>query len=123
MSANSNEYMASYMNRRYHSRRVEALALLGGCCVVCGTTEKLEFDHIDPSTKIFDVSKLNGVSKERYFDEISKCQLLCHEHHVEKSISERSVDHGEGITGKKNCRCELCGPLKREYEKRYRNRQ
>lgn len=112
---NSNEYMREYMLCRYHERRAEAIALLGGKCVECGTTENLQFDHIDPKLKTMSVSKLWSVSKERYLKEIQLCQLLCKTHHIEKTRRERSVEHGQGLTGKRNCRCELCRPLKNAY--------
>jgi hypothetical protein len=35
--------------------------MLGGCCVRCGATQDLEFDHIDPSTKVFAICA--GLSK------------------------------------------------------------
>ena len=112
-----NEYMADYMGRRYRERRANAIAKLGGQCVECGTTENLQIDHIDPATKSFDLGHLWSVSIERYENELTKCQLLCEPHHIEKSRRERSVEHGGGLTGKRNCRCELCAPLKRAYQR------
>lgn len=117
---NGNAYMAGYMLRRYHARRADAIQRLGGRCAECGITEHLEIDHRDPATKSFDLGRMWSVSHSRYLAELDKCQLLCHEHHAEKSIRERSVDHGGGLTGKRNCRCELCRPLKLAYQKRYR---
>ena len=55
--------------------------------------------------------------------ELAKCQLLCQPHHLEKTIRERSVGHGEGLTGKRNCRCELCGPLKLAYNREFKKRK
>lgn len=80
-----NAYMAEYMLRRYHKRRAEALALLGGKCVVCGTTEDLNFDHIDRDTKSFSISRLWSISYNRFLAEVQKCQILCQAHHIEKS--------------------------------------
>jgi len=42
---------------RYHERIGEALDILGGKCIKCGSLENLEFDHIDPSSKLFTISK------------------------------------------------------------------
>jgi 5-methylcytosine-specific restriction endonuclease McrA len=47
--ASYNAYMNKYMKERYERRRSEAVASLGGKCVVCGTTDRLELDHINPS--------------------------------------------------------------------------
>lgn len=116
-------YMADYMLRRYHARRAEAVARLGGKCRNCGTTEHLEIDHIDPATKSFDLGTLWSVAKARYDAELEKCQLLCHGCHAAKSASEQSVGHGEGLTGKRNCRCKLCGPLKNRYNREFKARR
>ncbi len=96
--------------------------LLGGKCVVCGTTERLEIDHINMAEKSFDVTRAGSHSRKEVLEEIAKCQLLCHTCHLEKTKREnpRTVGHGEGLTGKRNCRCELCGPLKNKYNERYR---
>ena len=58
---------------------------LGGKCIECGNTEALEFDHIDPSTKSFNISAGYHKPKEVLEEELSKCQLLCNKCHIEKS--------------------------------------
>ena len=50
-------------------------------CVVCGESDvrALEFDHIDPACKSFNISqsvKL-GHRWERVVEEIKKCRILC----------------------------------------------
>lgn len=116
---NSNAYMATYMKRRYHARRAQAINQLGGRCVRCGATERLELDHIDRTTKTLDLGGMWSVSEDRYRAELSKCQLLCHDCHKAKSISERSVEHGAGASGKRNCPCDPCRARKREYNRAY----
>lgn len=119
--ANSNTYMNEYMKNRYKVRRDFWLDKLGGLCVDCSTDQDLEFDHKDPSTKSFNVAKaLSGWSASRIEIEMAKCVLRCKACHKVKSDRELSVGHGEGLTGKRNCRCDLCGPLKKEYNKRYK---
>jgi 5-methylcytosine-specific restriction endonuclease McrA len=117
-----NEYMRVYMLNRYHERRAEALEKLGGACAICGSKVSLEIDHIDPKTKSFDVGKLWSVSKARYLSELEKCQLLCKVHHLRKSGDELAVPHGGGLTGKRNCRCTLCAPLKNAYNRMRKGR-
>ena len=117
--ANSNEYMRDYMLDRYHARRNQAIETLGGKCVICGTMKNLEIDHIDPKTKTMSVSKMWSCSQAKYDSEIKLCQLLCYDHHKEKSRNERSVAHGEGLTGKRNCYCDLCKPLKYAYNRAF----
>lgn len=116
----TNVYMAGYMRRRYHQRRAQAIALLGGRCAVCSSTADLEIDHIDRATKTLDLGHLWSVSHNRYLAELTKCQLLCREHHKAKSIRERSVEHGGGVSGKRNCKCGPCRARKREYMQNYR---
>jgi hypothetical protein len=58
---------------------------LGGKCVECGCTETLEFDHIDPSTKSFNIAAGYTKPKEVLLEEVAKCQLLCNKCHIEKS--------------------------------------
>lgn len=79
-----NAYMRTYVLERYHARRDEAVRRLGGQCVVCGTRESLELDHIDPLDKSFPIGKLWSVAQKTYDLEVAKCQLLCSEHHKEK---------------------------------------
>lgn len=110
-----NEYMRKYMINRYHTRRAEALELLGGKCAVCGSTDRLELDHINRSTKTMDLGHLWSVSKVRYLAELKLCQALCKQHHRNKTSRELSVPHGGGVSGKRNCRCDLCRPVKNAY--------
>lgn len=107
--------MAKYMLARYRTRRNAAIEILGGKCVICGSIENLEIDHIDPSTKTMSVSKMWSCSQEKYDAEIQLCQLLCNEHHKAKTSQELRVPHGGGVSGKRNCPCELCRAKKREY--------
>lgn len=48
-------------------------------CIVCGEEENvcLEFHHIDPSQKEFQVGNAIGRSWEKILDEIRKCVCLC----------------------------------------------
>lgn len=110
-----NSYMREYNKRRYWKLKAEAHERLGGKCAECGSTEGLELDHIDPSTKTVEVSRFCSMSRVRFLEELKLCQLLCNEHHKQKSIQEQSVEHGGGLSGKKNCPCELCKARKSEY--------
>jgi hypothetical protein len=107
--------MRSYMRDRYHQRRAEAVAILGGKCAVCGIQRNLDIDHIDRSTKAMSVNRMAYVSRERFLLELTKCQLLCKKHHIDKTSSEQSVGHGGGRSGKKNCPCIPCRRKHREY--------
>lgn len=66
-----------------------AVAHLGGCCVVCGSTSALEFDHIDPATKTATLHALVRQDSWRKMEaELGKCQLLCKPCHIRKGTAE-----------------------------------
>jgi 5-methylcytosine-specific restriction endonuclease McrA len=110
--------------KKYTEKRIqECLDYLGNKCVKCGSTHNLEFDHIDPKTKIENIS--NAVraqcwSWKRLIIELDKCQLLCKPCHIEKTSSEQGVEHGRGFSGKKNCPCAACKARKAVYMKEYK---
>ena len=72
-------------------RRQEAVLQLGGKCAKegCESTRDLEFDHIDPTTKVRMISQMLSGSEKKLAAELKKCQLLCKKHHAEKSRAER----------------------------------
>lgn len=117
-----NQYMRDYMLKRYHNRRKTAIEQLGGKCVSCGSKEELEVDHINPQDKKFCLSKLWSVNEKTYQEELSKCQLLCKVCHNNKTTKEKSVEHGGGASGKRNCKCSLCKAKKAEYMKNYKKK-
>lgn len=59
-------------------------------CVDCGECDPivLEFDHIDPSTKLNDVSKLMVYGMSRLTDEIEKCEVRCANCHKRKTAKQ-----------------------------------
>lgn len=66
-------------------RRIEWFSK-NGPCSKCGSLDRLELDHVDPKDKIHHC--IWSWSEERREAELSKCQVLCHNCHLEKSISE-----------------------------------
>lgn len=108
------------MNKRYHKLRSEYVEILGGKCVDCGALDNLEFDHVDPTTKTYDVGKILTHKRSKVLAELEKCVLRCSLCHVKKSTREQSVEHGQGLTGKRNCGCPLCAPLKAAYMRKRR---
>lgn len=61
-------------------------------CVVCGESDMrvLEFDHIDPSNKIFSISQAvkYGYRWHKVMDEIQKCRILCANCHKRRTASQ-----------------------------------
>ena len=61
----------------------------------CGETHKacLDFHHIKPSTKLFDIGKMFGkVSLSRMLAEIAKCNILCSNCHRKLHAQERQQE-------------------------------
>jgi hypothetical protein len=122
-----NAYMAEYMLRRYHRRRATAIEILGGECVVCGRTDDLQIDHIDPAEKSFDLGKLWSVSEARFFAELKKCQLLCGPHHRDKTRVDLHkmkgnrivLEHGT-LSMYRYCKCDKCKAAKSRSNKEQR---
>lgn len=100
---NKERYVANYQRyRRTHSQQIrvsrtkrlkklrkECLDLLGGKCENCGTTEQLEFHHINKNDRKFSVSSMAKYSKEKIFSEVKKCKLLCHKCHWDEHRKEK----------------------------------
>jgi len=104
-----------YIKDRASERRIYLLALLGGKCAKCNAINSLEFDHKDPSTKLFSIGpRLGYYSLDRLIDEAKKCQLLCYNCHLIKH-NKKEVEHGGGVAGKWKCKCNLCLSKKAEY--------
>lgn len=91
------------------TRKLEAVALLGGKCKRCGFDKHpaaLQFHHRDPALKEFSMNRGTTMSMERIRQELEKCDLLCANchaiHHFEESASvaqaveRRAEDAGVG---------------------------
>ena len=85
--------MAATINE-YHQKMDKIFNYLGGKCVKCDTMDNLEVDHKDHTEKKFVISSSWGLSWNKLVIELTKCQLLCKDCHLEKSISEGSLAKG-----------------------------
>lgn len=109
--------MSEIQNLRVASRRRElkkqAVAYKGGKCVHCGYDKSIaamEFHHVDPSKKDFQISTGRTRSWDRVKSEIDKCVLLCsncHKEEHEKLFSERRIRHEARIAEMKRKRAEM----------------
>jgi hypothetical protein len=125
--------MKEYMALRRKTRRARLIELAGSNCVKCDSSEKLNFDHIDSSTKKFSLTGAALDKKwETILEELDKCQLLCEACHKEKTVE--CVDHNGGHNKLSvldfkhgtvrmyqygSCKCDLCKLAK----KKYRNKE
>ncbi|GGJ58924.1 hypothetical protein [Glutamicibacter ardleyensis] len=114
------EGRSAYRARRYQSRMKAMIRLLGGHCAKCDSQTNLQFDHIDPRTKKFTIAERWDASPLVLIPELAKCQLLCEPCHIQKSAEEKSVEHGGGESGKRNCKCAPCRARKNEYMRRWK---
>ncbi|ERG63523.1 hypothetical protein L332_03520 [Agrococcus pavilionensis RW1] len=102
-------YNADLARRRYWRRRDDFLAKHGNRCAQCGSTDRLQIDHIDPATKTMEPCHALRASTARYEAEMALCQLLCKSCHDEKTKREQTVvAHGTRAQYKRGCRCEPC---------------
>ncbi len=106
-----------YHRLYYHEvRRARLLAYVGTECARCGSTSDLQFDHVDPEQKSFEISSKLTLSDE-VKAELDKCQLLCASCHKEKTRVENSgYEHGT-LYGwmKRGCACVACSTHKRAW--------
>jgi hypothetical protein len=108
-------------------RRMKAIRdswFAGKCCVWCGSVERLELDHIDPSQK--ESHKIWGWSEVRRNAELSKCRVLCHRCHKQRSDGQmrKPLIHGTLTTYMSHkCRCTQCRGANNEYRRRLRARR
>lgn len=115
------EDLAAYNREKYHEYRLQSMLYVTGGespeCVHCGAVEGLQFDHIDPSKKSFNVNYMKSLKNPEYRAELDKCQLLCRDCHERKTVRERpEFTHGT-IYGfmRAKCDCELCTEKKRKW--------
>jgi hypothetical protein len=66
-----------YKARLKKERTELAHSILGRTCVKCGSTERSEFHHKDPSTKCFEIWRGNTRSLKAFLLEVEKCEVLC----------------------------------------------
>lgn len=58
-----------------HTERLAAARVNG--CADCGTHEDLNFHHLDPSTKSYDVTQMVNRSAVAFEAELAKCVVVC----------------------------------------------
>lgn len=79
--ADRKQYLKDYQRNWVASRRAEFFT--GKQCTKCGSTQRLELDHIDPEDKTDHA--IWSWSETRRLRELAKCQILCNSCHKEKS--------------------------------------
>jgi 5-methylcytosine-specific restriction endonuclease McrA len=118
-----NAYMRAYNKARYHRLRSEIIEQLGGKCIKCGSTTKLELDHKDCKTKSINMSSCLLHGDLVVADEVDKLQLLCYKCHDAKTITDlrQRATKGTNVHGTlssvRYCKCNVCRLTKAIYNK------
>ena len=72
-----------------HQSKLREIKLENGCAH-CGTKEdvsKLQFHHVDRSSKEFNISTAHSYSWKKIEEEMAKCIILCQECHINEHKS------------------------------------
>lgn len=108
------EYQRNWIRKR------RAAYFNGKSCAHCGSTSELELDHIDRTKKLS--HNVWSWSAPRRAAELAKCQVLCSDCHLKKSLAERpKPKHGGGMY-KHGCRCDKCVQWNRDRVNRQRGK-
>ena len=122
---NPNDY--AKQKERALSRKLELIRLKGGKCEICGYDKNiaaLEFHHLDPSVKSFqlDSRHLSNTTRDKIIEELDKCILVCanchrelHNPHfngenIENLLAEMKSKHASVFSKpKRKLTCKHCG--------------
>ncbi len=83
---NATNYQAQKL--RGLNRKLHFISVKGGKCEICGYNKNISalcFHHVDPSVKevSLDIRHLSNGTMATLSAEVEKCQLLCHNCHME----------------------------------------
>jgi 5-methylcytosine-specific restriction endonuclease McrA len=91
---NRNKFLERNKTRKILIRKLVFEFLQTHPCVDCGEKDPivLEFDHVNPSTKTQNISRMviEGYSWKSIEKEIKKCQILCSNCHKRKTAREQN---------------------------------
>ena len=98
----------AYLDRNQKQRRKVRIKLFERKkdmpCTDCGGIFHpfiMEFDHIDPSTKTFSVSRAGCRSEKRINEEIAKCEPVCANCHKMRTFRRKQQDSRHVLIGVK----------------------
>ena len=83
-------------NRKYKSHHIRNITIINNFknkpCVQCGQqyeSYNMQFDHINPANKLYNVCQLKSRKLDILLTELNKCQVLCALCHRKKSIIDQ----------------------------------
>lgn len=97
-----------------------------GPCSLCGSSDRLEVDHVDRSTKSIRPAELWSRRKEVRDAELAKCQVLCYSCHKDKTRTDQWANYEHGTYDRyksRGCRCAPCTATVAPYWREYRARK
>jgi hypothetical protein len=98
------EAKREYERERKRLWRIKAHGLLGGKCIICDSTDNLEFHHKDPKLKRFNLARAYSRRWESQIEEILTCELRCDNCH---KLAHAAI-HGSFRKYANGCRCSEC---------------
>lgn len=113
------QYLRNYQ-RKWIARRRRDWIAANGPCKKCGSSERLQVDHIVPANKGMEVAAIWSRCKAAREAELAKCQVLCFKCHTNKTNGEayRPRVHGTVAMYKRGkCRCAQCREANSRYNK------
>ena len=103
-NTNGNLNNQVYLNQQERGikRKLFFVNQLGGKCSECGYNKNLAaltFHHINPKEKVvkLDIRRMSNNSFNVLQDEVNKCQLLCHNCHMEEHYPQLEMVGLSGI--------------------------
>ena len=116
------EYMQKYQREWVANRRADYFK--DKACTWCGNYDRLELDHIDPSTKVSNsIWSWSLVNREV---EIAKCQVLCYNCHkikTRKAYTDQRQHGTYNMYTEGKCRCSECrkasAVMRSQYSRNY----
>ena len=125
MPIKNTEARRAYQREWLRKRRQDWINSQGGKCVKCDSTDRLEVDHIDRSTKTLYPREIWGRAEHIREAELAKCQVLCHDCHLAKTKAEIPEWKGVLMCGtfskyNKGCRCSECKSANADRSRNYR---
>ena len=87
---NHKEKLQEYDRKKYKEFKPLYNNLKINDCGICGSNKYLEFHHVNPVDKLFNISEGCSRSNESLLNELNKCILLCTKCHNEIHVKEKA---------------------------------
>lgn len=116
------EEQREYQREWIKARRLNWIEA-NGPCKKCGSDKDLEIDHINPENKKYSIGSIWSRNEAFLSEELSKCQVLCHDCHLEKTRQYYYDNGRHGTYAMRNtwkCTCDECKEYVRNAKRKWR---